>query len=472
MPDVPENNLPLTAEEYVTQPAELDDGGCFEPCIPKVWVSPAPKPVEEPKPPSLMPLIDKILRDNGCVPTPTDTTPETEFPAPAAAEGTGDTELAQPSEILPTPVEAPLMPPRVATAVELFTWIKRSLSVQYHLPEEAAELVAFWSISTWFQDASNILPCLVLTGSAHDARSVLHVLGDFCRKAALLAGFQPSHLGVLRWGCHTNLVSEPNLNKRTAALLSNLTDRKFLVVERGSLTCYSKSTALYAGENPDTHRIQNSIHIHITPTNAAPSFPPEWLQKMIERVPIHFDQYRTKNLRFVHRTTWVPSDLSSETAVIATALGRCIVDAPKLRQKLVTLLKTQDQLRLSEMSDTSEAIVLEATRVLSRDGREQAYVREIAVEVNRRQEARGETVRLSPEKVGHRLKKLGLRTRPLSQTGNGLTFDMATLAKIQQLAVVYMMEDTPAETENLHDPQATENKQVEEVVEVLEVFRS
>jgi hypothetical protein len=113
--------------------------------------------------------------------------------------------------------------------------------------------------------------------------------------------------------------------------------------------------------------------------------------------------------------------LSSETAAIATALGRCIVDAPELRQKLVTLLKTQDQQRLCEMSETSEAIVLEATRALSRDGREQAYAREIAVEVNRRLEARGETARLSPEKVGHRLKKLGLRTRPLSQTGNGLT---------------------------------------------------
>jgi hypothetical protein len=107
--------------------------------------------------------------------------------------------------------------------------------------------------------------------------------------------------------------------------------------------------------------------------------------------------------------------------------------------------------------NTIEAIVLEATRALSRNGREHAYVREIAVEVNRLLEARGETARLSPEKVGHRLKKLGLRTHPLSQTGNGLTFDKATLARIQQIAAVYMMEDTPVETENLHGSQTTEN---------------
>jgi hypothetical protein len=159
----------------------------------------------------------------------------------------------------------------------------------------------------------------------------------------------------------------------------------------------------------------------------------------------------------VRKWTWVPTGLSSETAAIATALGRGIVDAPELRQKLVLLLKSQDQQRVSEMSNTNEAIVLEAIRTLSRVGREHAYAREIAAEANRILEARGETAVMSPEKVGHRLKKLGLRTRPLSQTGNGLTFDKATLARIQQLAEVYMMEDTPTEIDNLHCSQTTEN---------------
>jgi hypothetical protein len=78
-------------------------------------------------------------------------------------------------------------------------------------------------------------------------------------------------------------------------------------------------------------------------------------------------------------------------------------------------------------------------------------------------------VRLNPEKVGYRLKKLGLRTRPLSQSGNGLTFDKATVAAIQQLAAVHVIEDMPAETENLHRPQALENRYFEDVMEVVEV---
>ncbi len=461
MSDIPESELLLTAGGDAKEPAETDDGGCFEPFIPPVPMPSAPKPAPKPKPQSLIPVIDAVLRDNGLLPTTTETTPEAKLPAPATHADTGDAETAQPSEIPAAPAETLFPPPRVATAGELVTWIKRCLLAQTHLPEDAAELVAFWSISTWFQNSSTILPCLVITGRAHDAVVVLRVLRDFCRQAALLAGFGRSHLSVLQWGCKTNLVSEPTLDKRTAALVSNLTNRNFMVVERGSLVSCAKSTAIYVGENPETHKIQNSINIHIAPTNAAPPAAPQWLQKMIERVPVHLDQYRNKNLSYVHRWRWVPFGLSSETAAIATSLGRCIVDAPELRQKLLTLLKTQDQQRLSEMSDTSEAIVLEATRALSRDGREQAYAREIAVEVNRRLEARGETARLSPEKVGHRLKKLGLRTRPLSQTGHGLTFDKATVARLEELAAMYMvdvMEDTAAEAKNPHSSQATENE--------------
>jgi hypothetical protein len=66
------------------------------------------------------------------------------------------------------------------------------------------------------------------------------------------------------------------------------------------------------------------------------------------------------------------------------------------------------------------------------------------------------TVRLE-EMVGHRLKKFDLPTHVLSQTGHGLTLDKATRAGIQQLAVMYIVEDAPAEFENLHGAQASEN---------------
>ena len=140
------------------------------------------------------------------------------------------------------------------------------------------------------------------------------------------------------------------------------------------------------------------------------------------------------------------------------------MDEPELRNKLVLLLKGQNGEDRYQTLDPTEAIVVEAALALSRADRESVYVYEVAVEANRLLELRGEQRKLSPEKVGHGLKKLGLRSRRLSQTGNGLILDKPTIAIMQRLATLYLEEDLLANNENLPCSQSTENKQPEEVV--------
>jgi hypothetical protein len=140
------------------------------------------------------------------------------------------------------------------------------------------------------------------------------------------------------------------------------------------------------------------------------------------------------------------------------------VDSPDLQAALVSILAPRDQQRISERLDTAEALVIEAVLALSSGGAEQLYAKEIAVEVNRLLEARGERSKLSPEKVGHRLRRLGLTTRRLSQAGNGLVMDKETRTRLQMLSAMYVMEDQLAGSENLHRQQITENREVEEVM--------
>ena len=449
----PDDNLLLTAGGNVKRPAELNEIGWFDPFVPPVPAAPAPKPAPEPKPRSIMPVIDQVLRDCGLDFTPTDTPPESAAAAPAPVVGTGHAEIALPSGIPTAPLETPL-PPRVATATELFTWIKRILLARTHLSDDSAELAAFWAISAWFWEETKIRPCLVLTGSAHDGIQVLHALHLLCPGAVMLAGLGRRGLDEFP-RCRTILVSEPHLNRRTADLLSCLTDREFFCGYGGSVDYASRSMAVYAGEDPATHKIQNAIHLHLTLTNAGPAASTRQLQEMMNGISVHLDQYRASHRYEVRRRTWTPSGLSSEAATLAAELGRCLVDAPKLRLNLVALLQTRDTERVSDLANTAEAIVLEATRTLSRDRRPHAYAREIAAEANRLLEVRGETARVSPEKAGHTLKGLGLPTHRLSQSGKGLTFDKATVARIHELAAMYMldvMEDTPAEAENLPSP--------------------
>jgi hypothetical protein len=309
-------------------------------------------------------------------------------------------------------------------------------------------VAAFWVISTWFQEALTVLPCLAITGPAHEATEFLRVLHELCSGSLLLAGFRRGDLqDVSR---RTLLISEPNLNNQTAALLGNLTNRGFMIVEQRSyLYCHS-SRAIYIGDDPTIKRIQHAIYIDVTPAlDEEKGIAPELGHRNIKYLLGHLDEYCKTNLDQVSRLEFNPTGVSPETAAIAKALGSCIVDAPELQEKVVALLKAQEQQRPSQRSDSTEAVVIEAALTLSRQQREHIYVREIAVEVNRLVEARGEGSKLSPEKVGHRLRKLGLPTRRLSQAGNGLVMDKETMARLQTLSGMYVGEDLLAGTENL-----------------------
>lgn len=309
-----------------------------------------------------------------------------------------------------------------------------------------------------------MLPCLIVVGNANGAIALLRILKTLCPGAALLSGLRRCDLSNLRGQCWTLLVSEPNLDKRTASILGDLTDRSFRVVDSNGLMMYSRSTAIYVGENSSKYHIANSIEIHIPTSIEGSPLSPAWLYKMASRLPVHLSQYRDGHMAAISSMTWVPQGLSPEEQVLATALGRSVVDSPVLLRKLYSLVKADDHSRFSEMAITDEAVVVQAVLLLSSDGREKAYVKEIAAAVNGLRKARGETASLSPEKVGHRLKNLGLAARRLDKDGNGLTFNTVTVAKIEQLATVYVVEDAPAGGENLLKSQTTETKQDGEVM--------
>jgi hypothetical protein len=230
--------------------------------------------------------------------------------------------------------------------------------------------------------------------------------------------------------------------------LGNLTNSGFMIVEQRSyLYCHS-SNAIYIGDNPTIRRIQHAIYIDVTPAlEAEKGIPPEWVHRNIEYLPGHLAKYRENNLAQVRRLEFHPRGVSQETGAIVKALGSCIVDSPALQAALVSIFTMHYRQRISERLDTAEALVVEAVLALSKRGAEHLYAREIAVEVNRLVEARGEGSKLSPEKVGHRLRRLDLPTRRLSQAGNGLVMDKETMKRLQTLFGMYVGEDLLAESE-------------------------
>ncbi len=84
-------------------------------------------------------------------------------------------------------------------------------------------------------------------------------------------------------------------------------------------------------------------------------------------------------------------------------------------------------------------------------------VAEIATEVNRIAQARGERPRYGAETIGHALKKVGLSTRRLGSRGRGLVMDLATITRAHELAAVYGV-GLEQDENNLHCPLCIENK--------------
>jgi hypothetical protein len=141
-------------------------------------------------------------------------------------------------------------------AFELYTEVRRLITRRTGLSDDDGELVAFWVLSTWFQRVLQVFPLLAISGPAHEAIRLLHVLHGLCDSPILLASFKKADLKDL--GGYTLLISEPHLDNRTAALLGNLTHRffsrrgAFILSERGF-----ESDLPWRGfrdqENPELH---------------------------------------------------------------------------------------------------------------------------------------------------------------------------------------------------------------------------
>jgi hypothetical protein len=166
----------------------------------------------------------------------------------------------------------------------------------------------------------------------------------------------------------------------------------------------------------------------------------------------------TKNLVKVYHSGFDAAGLMSETRTIANALGACVVDSPELQSHLISLLTLVDNQRQADRSTGLEAVTLEATLNQCHAGKAQMLVGEVANEVNRIVEARGERQHYKAETIGHSLKKLGLSTRRLGKAGKGLVMDLATMTRVHELATVYGGVGLDQDEKNLHCPLCINNK--------------
>jgi hypothetical protein len=429
MTDLPQNNRP-TAEDGM-QPTSILVQGEDNPTITTDFSTPAvTEPSDAPGAPAPPGLADQTMAGSQVDNVGSDPA-ENVFGATTVASDVRTAGIPLPA---PTTLDDEIS--------QLNTELKRILCRRTLLPDSVSALVAFWAISTWFQEAFTVFPCLVITGPAHEAMVVLRVLNELCYAPILLAGFKRSDLkDINRY--RTLLISEQNLDARTAALLGNLTNRGFALVDQGYYLYCANSKAVYIGDDPAIKPVQHSIYIDATvPARTDGRVPGQPTPETIDAIRNRILEYRSRNLEKVRLLEFNPAGLSLEATAIANALGSCIVESPQLQMELVALLRPQAQQQIADRSDGDEALIVGAALALSHQDKDEVFVKEISIEVNRLLVARGETRQLSPEKVGHKLKRMGMFTRRLSHAGNGMTLDQATRVRLHEVAAAYRGEDS------------------------------
>ncbi len=376
--------------------------------------------------------------------------------------------IFQRAELVRAPMDAvpaPTGSTPYGTTEELFARLQKAIAVQACLSERASRLLAYWTFSTWFPDALSLAPGLAIVGPGYEGDLVLCALRNFCRYPLMLTRADISSLKNVKWNTTpTLLFYDPYVTKHMISLLSCTATRDHLVSDAGYCRDFFGPKAIYVGEEASADRIPMcSLQVNVHPTAAA-ACEIEKASRMteieVQELQNQLLNYQLKNLVRVYNSEFDASELTSDTRAIANALGACIIDSPGLQSQLISLLAPVEDQRQADRSTGIEAVTLEAILNLCHEGKAQILVGEIAFEVNRIVEARGERLHYSAESIGHRMKKISLVTRRLGKSGKGLVLDLATLKRAHELAAVYGGVGLEQDENNLHCQLCFANKKV------------
>jgi len=341
------------------------------------------------------------------------------------------------------------------TTAELFSRLQSAMVSQALVSAPTSTIMTHWSLSSWFSDALAFAPGLVIVGPAHEAGLVLRALRAFCRNPLLLTRADISSLQKVRGdSTPTLLFYDPSVSKQMASILTCSTSRGYMVPWAYGYKDFYGPKAIYVGEEAPIDRTPRcSLQVRLNLANAAESQIASRLdESIVQDLQNQLQMYRQKNLVRAFNSKFDAVGLTSENRMIANALGACIVDSPELQSELVSLLMPVEQQRQADRSMSPEGVTVEAILNLAHAGMAQILVGEVAAEVNRISEVRGERLRYNAERIGHIIKKLGLVTRRLGKAGRGLVLDVATTAQVHKLAAAYCGVGLDQDEKNLHCP--------------------
>jgi hypothetical protein len=303
---------------------------------------------------------------------------------------------------------------------------------------DSAFLEAVFMIASSFSDCVPTPLCLCLSGPANaEARSLMRMLSWFSWHPVLLV----DHAGIDQLPENliaTRFLYAPEPSSKLRKFIANVQACGFGIVRDGVLRESRGAVVIYAGPTGVECGFEDAS-IRISVASARRLLRPgdeECYRDIADEIRAKLLNYRLMHYDDVKRSEFDVTGLTGPIRELALGLGACLIDAPELQDRLIALLRLQDESVRMERS-AEMAPVLEPLLVSCHERRPSVYVGEVAKTGNDILSARGEWVTLSPKEVGHKLKLLGLNTTRLDGGGRGLKLTRAVCARIHQLAKDY-----------------------------------
>jgi hypothetical protein len=257
----------------------------------------------------------------------------------------------------------------------------------------------------------------------------------------------------------TLLIHEIRPGKGAAELLDASDLPGYFVACGGELWQFCCPRCVYVGEEPDPRLMGNGLHLRLGRNAPLPARPyPS--NESVERLQNLLFTYRSFNLGRLQGFPPSPDEFLPNFAAAVRRLGAVIFEDPELQERVAETLKEQNEQMRVDRTSGIEAMVLQAVLVLAHRDEQQVYARDIAAAANQICIEQGESAKLTAEKVGHALKRLGLYTRRLGSNGRGLILDKATQIRAHQLSQEYDVLPVVPECGYCHNLQAPPSEEV------------
>jgi hypothetical protein len=329
----------------------------------------------------------------------------------------------------------------------LFEQIVDLIKNNFDLPVSGAQLLTFFSFSSWFADCLPTAPGLIISGSGDgEAGALLDLLGCLCRRSLILSGITAEGFSGLPMHLHpTLLIDRPRLTAQLRVLLRASNRKGLRVPRRGRLLDLHWSKALYCGTDiPDRDIADFMIHVAVAPAERHRlALDEQSREDVANKFQAQFLAYRLANYRKVANSRFDVPEFAYPMRGLAHALGACIADDKQLALSLVPLLQQRDEQLRSERGSQEERAIIEAVLAcFHRGDKNQVSVAYIADFVNSILRARGEILEFSSEEIGRKLNALGLYKKR-TNAGMSLILSRENSHRVHDLARRYDVPPAP-----------------------------